>query len=297
LKKPVEIVIASGKGGTGKTTLSSFLISFLAPRTKLIGVDADVEAPDLAIALGGGRQILREEIFDSMIAEVDFNKCDMCGDCFNICQFRAIEWRDGPKIISQMCEGCGACSIVCNKNAISLRTVKTGDVVIIETKYANVITGELVIGRKHSGKLVELIKEKSRRYIDSGIIVVDAAAGIGCPVISSIAGSDYLVIVIEPTDQALNTADKLVNIGKIFNVDIGIVVNKYDLNPDFLDSFEEWAKKRGVEILGMVPYDDVVVEAYVNMKSLVEYAPGSNVVSVLEDIAEKIFRRLGDLGD
>lgn len=295
MRKAIEVVVASGKGGTGKTTLSSFLISFLAPRVKVIGVDADVEAPDLAIALGGGRLVLREEIFDSAIAEIDYSKCSMCRNCFNVCQFRAIEWHEGPQVIPQMCEGCGACTIVCGNNAINLRTVKTGDIVVIETKYTNIISGELVVGRKHSGKLVDTIKEKSREYIDEGLIIVDAAAGIGCPVISSIAGADYLVTVIEPTNQALSTADRLISVGKTFNIDVGVVVNKYDLNMGVLSTLEKWANNRGVEILGMVPYDDVVVEAYVNMKSLIEYAPKSDIVDALKNIAERIINKFGDI--
>lgn len=292
--KVPEIVVASGKGGTGKTTLSSFLISSLALDGYLVvGVDADVEAPDLIIGLGGGREIDRGSIFDSTVAVINYDKCSLCGECYKACTYGAIKWLDKPIIIPELCEGCGVCKFVCPDNAINLMSTKTGDVIIKETKYAKIILGELEIGRKHSGKLVDMIRDKARGLVNNpDLIVIDAAAGTGCPVISSIVGSDYLIIVIEPTNQSLVGASKIIDIGKHFNIPIGLVVNKYNLNREFISSIKEWGAEKEVSILGFIPYDKLVVESYVKMIPLIEYAPKSNVVKELLETKEKILNEL-----
>lgn len=290
----MEIVVASGKGGTGKTTVSSFLFSFLSSfkKKKVVGVDADVEAPDLLIALGKHRIIRREPIVDSKMAIINYDQCILCGDCVKVCQFGAIEWDSKPIIIEPLCEGCGACSIVCPPKAISLTDVKTGDLIFAETEYGPVITGELEIGKKHSGHLVEILKSEAKKLIYEHIIV-DAAAGTGCSVISSIAGSDYLIIVVEPTPQAMRSAKKIFEIGKNFGVRMGIVVNKFDINPNFVDDIFDWAEENSVDILGRIPYDYNIVRAYANMKSLLEFAPESEAARSLSKIAEKLFSIIG----
>lgn len=300
MERPLEIVVASGKGGTGKTTVSAFLLSFFSlSNYDAIGVDADVEAPDLIIALGKYKEIGKEEVIDSPIATINYNRCVSCGECLNACQFGAIEWMSKPVIISELCEGCGVCEVVCRYGAVKYSYVKTGDIIIQDTKYGLVIMGQLEIGRKHSGKLVEMLKERARKYTkNNSIIIVDAAAGTGCPVISSIVGSDYLIIVVEPTRQSIRTASKVIEIGRHFKVKIGIVVNKWDLNPDFKAKIEAWADEKKVEVLGYIPYDKSVIEAYVNMSNLLDFAPKSKATEALINIYENlvdVLRREGYL--
>ncbi len=298
MHKIPEIVIASGKGGTGKTTVSSFLISSLVlSGFKVVGVDADVEAPDLVIGLGEGKEISREGVSDSSIAVIDYEKCSLCKECYLACTYGAIKWENKPIIIPELCEGCGVCKFVCPDNAINLITTKTGDIVVRETKYAKVVLGELEIGRKHSGKLVDLLKNKARELIGDGdLIIIDAAAGTGCPVISSIVGANYLVVVVEPTNQSLIGARKVIEIGKHFNIPTRIIVNKYDLNPSFVDFIKEWSQRNSTSILGFIPYDKAVVESYVNLTPLIEYAPESRVVSELTSIKEAILNDLVSRG-
>jgi len=293
LKKNPEIVVASGKGGTGKTTISSFLITFLWKKgLSVVGVDADVEAPDLVIALGDHREVSRETIIDSKVAVIDYNSCSNCGECYKACQFNAIEWVNKPIVIQELCEGCGVCSYVCPEKAIKMKLVETGDLIVYETKYAPIVTGELRIGRKHSGKLVEMLRERAGKIKNKGLVIIDAAAGTGCPVISSIVGADYLIIVVEPTPQSLRTAGKIADIGNFFNTAMGVVVNKYDLNPSFIQHVKKWANERKIEFLGQVPYDENVVRAYVNAKSLLEYAPNSPATKSLEKILNTWFEKL-----
>jgi len=290
----LEITIASGKGGTGKTTVSSFLISYLSGVEKrVIGVDADVEAPDLVIALGRHTEIHREEVFDSEIAVINYDRCISCGTCASICRYGAIDIKNGrPVITPELCEGCGVCGYVCPTKAIDIKKTKTGDMIIYDTKFGKVVTGELEIGRKHSGKLVDMLRMKARSIVGGGYIVIDAAAGIGCPVISSIVGVDYLVIVVEPTPQSMLTASKIYEIGKIFNVPMGLIVNKYDLNREFVDEIRRFSEERKVDFLGTVPYDRSIVEAYVNIRSLIEYAPSSSATKSLREIAERLLSRV-----
>jgi len=294
LTKVPEIVVASGKGGTGKTTLSSFLISSLSlDGYMIVGVDADVEAPDLVIGLGEGKETSRESIFDSSIAVINYDKCSLCEECYRACTYGAIKWLDKPIITQELCEGCGVCKFVCPDDAISLVNTKTGDIIVKETKYAKVVLGELEIGRKHSGKLVDLLRDKARGLAnDSDLIIIDAAAGTGCPVISSIVGSDYLLVVVEPTNQSLVGAGKVIDIGKHFNIPTGLVVNKYDLNRDFIDFIKKWSDEKGISVLGFIPYDKVVVESYVKLIPLIEYVPNSNVVRKLLEIREKLMNEL-----
>jgi len=291
---PREVVVASGKGGTGKTTVAAFIISHMALQGgNVLGVDADVEAPDLIIALGGGEILSRNPVYESEVAVIDYDKCTACGACRDICQFGAVEWDDRPIVISELCEGCMACKYVCNYDAIRKKVVKTGEIVTVKSKYGKIITGRLELGRKHSGKMVDLLRGKAKTEEHPDVIVVDAAAGTGCPVISSIVGADLLVIVLEPTRYSLLSAQKIMDIGRMFSIEMGAVINKYNINPSYIVDIEEWARRNEIDVLGTIPYDEVVVEAYVNMVGLIEYAPNSDIVASLSNIADRIYKMLG----
>lgn len=291
---PIEIVVASGKGGTGKTFISSNLLYyFKSSDLKCVGVDADAEAPDLALALGDYAHIKDiKEVYESRKASIDYSKCTLCLNCLNHCRFSAIELHENvPKIVEEYCEGCGACALVCPAEAISFREVLTGRIIVGTTRSdVDVVTSDLEVSGRNTGHLVYLARETAKRiYPNIDIIVVDAAAGIGCPVISSIVGSTHLVVVVEPTPQSLQGAKRLVELAKILNVDYSVVINKADLNRDFI---EEIHRSFGSKIIGEIPYSKHVIDSYVEMKPLLEYRRDSDISKTLTSIFDKLTKIL-----
>ncbi len=289
-----EIVIVSGKGGTGKTSISSSLI-YLFNRDKfsVLGVDADIEAPDLALALGGGNILSEEEVWESHYAFIKEEECVRCNLCLDACQFGAIELNESgyPYVIPELCEGCNACKIVCPVEAIELKKRRTGKIIHYKTRFSDIVTGKLEIGMRNSGLMVDLIRDKARRIAankDSDLILIDGAPGIGCSVISSVKGAYYAIIVMEPTATSLRSGKRVYEVIKHFNVPAGLIVNKFDLKPEFVSKIKEWAESEGLEFLGGVPFDKSVVESYVNMKPLLEFDPSSHASKSITEIYEKI---------
>jgi len=281
----MEIVVASGKGGTGKTFVSSNLTYFLRSLgAKVVAVDADAEAPDLLLALGGASEnVYSREVYRSRKAVIDYGRCVSCMKCFETCRFNAIELsNDKPVVVEEYCEGCGACSIVCPSNAISFVVKRTGLISCDVSKYGiKVVTADLEVGGRNTGELVYMAKEEAHRIADSEgakYIVVDAAAGIGCPVISSLAGADILIVVVEPSPQSLKGARRLLEVAESFRTRNLLILNKYDLNPDFS---EKVASTLGIEVLGKIPYDYTIVKAYASMTPFLAYSSGGRALKPL----------------
>ena len=282
----MEIVVASGKGGTGKTFISSNLAYYLHKHASpIVSVDADAEAPDLLIALGGSRkELFRYTVSESRKAKIDYTKCIKCGKCYEVCQFQAISLEnDGTPIVNEeYCEGCKACSIVCPVKCISFYTKTTG---IIHGDISGtgvpVVTADLEVGGRNTGELVYLAKEEAHKIAfesKAEHIVIDAAAGIGCPVVSSLAGANILILVVEPTPPALNGALRLLELAENFRVEKYLIINKYNLSPNYV---EEIHRKLQVEAIGKIPYNVIVVESYTNMKPILIYKPNHEVTKAL----------------
>ena len=291
----IEIVVASGKGGTGKTFISSNFSYFLNKKGfNVLAVDADVEAPDLILALGDVKKILYEENFEGQVVDIDYSKCLRCGACVETCRFNALSMSDeGPVVDYNFCEGFGACALVCPVQAIYFKPAKRGRIfAAISNTGIPVVTGDLDIGEKNSGLLVYRIRELAKEYsfkFNARLIVIDAAPGIGCPVISSLVGARLLVIVVEPTPQSLKGAMRLKELADKLNIQSLAVINKYNLNPSFTRTIVD---ALNVEILGKIGYDDKVVESYTLMKPILEAYPKSEISSNLETIFKKILERL-----
>jgi len=290
-----EIVVASGKGGTGKTFISSNFSYFLNKKGfNVLAVDADVEAPDLILALGDVKKILYEENFEGQVVDIDYSKCLRCGACVETCRFNALSMSDeGPVVDYNFCEGFGTCALVCPVQAIYLKPAKRGRIfAAISNTGIPVVTGDLDIGEKNSGLLVYRIRELAKEYsfkFNARLIVIDAAPGIGCPVISSLVGARLLVIVVEPTPQSLKGAMRLKELADKLNIQSLAVINKYNLNPSFTRTIVD---ALNVEILGKIGYDDKVVESYTLMKPILETYPESKISSNLETIFKRILERL-----
>ena len=289
----VEVVVASGKGGTGKTFVSSNLAVYLVGKgVEVVAVDADVEAPDLLLALGGPTRLLWKEVFyGSQVPVIDFSKCVKCWSCISACRFNAISrGGEGPVIDYDACEGLGVCALVCPTGALTLKPRRTGEIRVSETSYGvKVITGELDLGGRNSGRLVYELKRRGRA-LGGDVVVVDAAPGIGCPVISSISGADLLVIVVEPTPQSLRGAKRLVRVAETLNTEWLALVNKYDINRGYSAKVVEAFNGR---VVGVLPYDEIAVEAYTSMTPLLMYSPDSPLSKSLREVLSAISNKVG----
>lgn len=275
-----KITVVSGKGGVGKSMLSSSLSVMLAREKKIVVADCDVDAPDLGLSLG-----MDESDYDSW-NEITTNKkavlvesrCTGCGKCRNVCAFGAISWNEKKKIPvfrSLFCEGCGACELICPEDAIKLEDVNNAMIGTGKSPYGfPIVTGQLKMGESGSGKVIFVVKDGAASLAEgenADIILTDAAAGIGCPVIASVRGSDYVIAVTEPTPSALNDVKRALDIVDHFGIGCGLVINKFDLNPSFSRKIERFAESRGIPVLGKIPYDRKFVDALVNRKPVVVY--------------------------
>ena len=268
-----RITILSGKGGTGKSTVTSSLAVLLSKKRKIVAVDCDVDAPDLGLCMGvTDKDYKWKPVETGFKAELIEAKCTHCGKCRDICRFGAIEWdetKNQPIFNRMLCEGCGACKLICPVNAIKLVKVENGRIGHAKSGYGfPIVTGQLKMGESGSGKIVLFIKTKAEKLAheeNADIILVDSAAGIGCPVIASINGSDFVLAVTEPTPSALSDLKKGLQVVEHFRIPYGLVINKFDINEEFSKKIEEFAKKNNIPLLGKIPYDKEFVTALVNL--------------------------------
>ncbi len=263
-----QIVVISGKGGTGKTVI---VASFAALAKNKIMVDCDVDASNLHLLLTP--TIKEKHSFKSgFTAIIDREKCTECGKCIEICRFEAIE--TDYRIDPISCEGCAFCSFVCPANAIKMEESLSGEWFISETRYGPMVHAKLGIAEENSGKLVSLVREKAKELGDkqnSDWIIIDGSPGIGCPVIASLSGVDYAVVVTEPTLSGLHDADRVIQVAAHFKVPVKLIVNKYDLNNEITEKIEEYCQDKDIDVIGKIPFDDSIVKAMVKGKTVIEY--------------------------
>ena len=262
----MKIVIASGKGGTGKSMLTSSLSLLFSDIKKIVACDCDVDAPNLGLWLGVTEYDSNERVSVSEKAIIDYGKCIDCGKCQDGCRFGAIEKNKKFEINQLTCEGCGVCQLICPTDAIELKSVENG---LIREKKTNwgfpLISGQIHPGETGSGKIVQKLREKAEKY-DHDMIIIDAAAGIGCPVIASISGCDYAILVTEPTPSGFTDLQRILEIVNHFKIPFGIVINKWYINPNISMEIEDWGSKN---LLGKISYDKTVIKSIVNLKPVI----------------------------
>ncbi|MFW6138258.1 MAG: ATP-binding protein [Spirochaetota bacterium] len=264
-----EIVVISGKGGTGKTVITGGLAGVV---DRKIMADCDVDAANLHILLEP--QIEEEGLFKSgYTAVIHPEKCSKCGHCIKVCRFDAIG--SDYTIDPVYCEGCGFCSKVCPQEAISMNENRSGTWFVSNTRYGTLVHARLGIAEENSGKLVSLVKQKARKIAEQKNmewIIVDGAPGIGCPVISSLSGADFALVVTEPTVSGRSDAERVINVAAHFGIEVKVVINKYDLNTDMAGQIEHYCREHSIQVAGRIGFDDTVVKAMVQKKTIMEHS-------------------------
>jgi MinD superfamily P-loop ATPase len=271
-----SITILSGKGGVGKSSITASLALMISKDKKIICADCDVDASNLPLVLGVEETDYDElkPISTNQKVSFDLEKCNSCKKCFEACYFNAIGWKENMPYLKEFsCEGCGACEIVCPSNAIKLIEIKNATLGHAKTKYGfTIVSAQLGIGESGSGKVVTEVKKKAMDIAkDAEILLVDSAAGIGCPVIASVVGSDYVIAVTEPTPSGFEDMKRALKMVEHFNIPYGIIINRHDINTEMTEEIVEFAKQNNIEILAKIPYDKSFVDALVKLTPIIEY--------------------------
>jgi MinD superfamily P-loop ATPase len=277
-----ELVVISGKGGTGKT---SFVASYAALARSVVVVDCDVDAPDLHLVLAPEIRS-REEFVGGKLARVKAGHCTACGKCEELCRFDAIYY-DGPgngrigrtfRVDRLACEGCGVCVDYCAEGAIEFAPAVAGQWFISETRCGPLVHARLGVAAENSGKLVTQIRRAAQQVAAKhrlGLILCDGPPGIGCPVIASLTGASLALLIVEPTASGLHDFERIAKLVAQLGVPAMLSVNKADLNAEVADRLESAARAMGIEPVGRVPYDPEVTRAQIAARSVVEVSQGA----------------------
>ena len=265
-----EIVCISGKGGTGKTSLTA-AFSHLA-ENKMV-CDLDVDAPDLHLILKPRIEVT-EEFYSGNEAIIDPDRCEGCGQCAELCRFGAVfESGDVYEIDPLRCEGCKLCVEMCPEEAIDFPARHCGQWFRSESRFGPVFHAQLFPVEENSGRLVALLRQEARQTAEQkgySLVLADGAPGIGCPVIASLSGADLAVIISEPTVSGRHDLERVADLCAYFGMPAAVVINKADLNEDACRDIESFCRKRGLDLLGRVSHDDRFVAAMIQEKAVTE---------------------------
>ena len=268
-----EIVVISGKGGTGKTSLTA-AFAVLAG-SDIVVADCDVDAADMHLLVEPDFAH-QEAFFSGQLAVIDQSMCSACGECAAVCRFDAIPIINGQYIVDEIsCEGCGYCARVCPVEAITNIEQNVGNWFRSEIRTGTtMVHAGLKIGADNSGKLVAKVKNEAKAVAEKEgkeIILVDGSPGVGCPVVSSLSGASYTVLVTEPTVSGLHDLKRVHQLVKMFGIDCGCIINKSDLNADVLAELRAFLAEEGIAHLAEIPYNEKFTAAVTNGKTIVEW--------------------------
>lgn len=268
-----KLLILSGKGGTGKSTVAACFMHYVA---NYIAADCDVDAANLAL-LFPQQNSLTKDFYGAKKAEIDATKCILCETCVNNCRFNALK-RCGTQIVVDefKCEGCGLCAYLCPVKAITMLDDKSGTIKI-QSDSPLLVSAELEIGRGNSGKLVTAVKNEAvKRRKNEELMIIDGAPGIGCPVIAAVNDCDFILIVTEASVSALNDLQRLLQSLAVHAIKTAVCINKADLNPSATAAIKAYLKEEKIVLLGEIPYDEQVIKALNKQQSIAAYKCAAN---------------------
>ncbi len=285
-----EVVVISGKGGTGKTSISASF-AYLEGSNALVS-DCDVDAANMHLLLDANFKD-QNDFMSGELAVIDENLCTNCGICYDVCRFNAIDVIDGQHRIDDIsCEGCYYCSRVCPTEAITMQIQKAGDIFVSDIKnHTQMVHAKLGFAAENSGKLVAKVKQEAKILAlksDKEFVITDGSPGIGCPVISSLSGASLVVLVTEATVSGLHDLQRVVKLVKTFNLQAVCIINKYDLNENVADSIEAFLKEENIKLIGKLPYDETFTKALAVAKPIVEYDEDGPLSTLIKESWEEV---------
>ncbi len=283
-----QLTVISGKGGTGKTSITA---AFASLTKNAVFADCDVDAADLHL-------ILKPNVKKTMgfhglkIASVNKETCTECKKCYEHCRFDAID--EDINILKESCEGCGVCEYVCPVDAIQMVDRDSGFSYISDTRFGPMAHAMLKTAEEASGKLVTVVRNNAKTLADEkkkDLIIIDGPPGIGCPVIASISGVDLVLVVTESTLSAIHDLERILGVAYHFKIPAVVCINKYDINLDNTEKIEHYCKNNNIDIVGKLPYDNIVTEAMIHEKNVIEYSK-SDFSNMIIDMWNNIRGRL-----
>lgn len=286
----MEIAVISGKGGTGKSSITA---AFSSIAKSVVLADCDVDAANMHLIMNP--VIENEQVFVSgEKAVVENGLCNGCGICKEYCRFDAISLSNGKAFIDSVnCDGCRLCERVCPVGAINIAQRDKSRMYTGSFRYGKMVYGILYPGEESSGKLVALVRTKAKEIASLNNlenIIIDSPPGIGCSLISSITGVNKVVIITEPSLSAFSDLERTIELVRQFSTECGVIINKYDINKNITDRITKYCNTNNINILGLIQFDPEIVNAMVNCKSISEWKPGSLTDKTLRDIFNKLIK-------
>jgi MinD superfamily P-loop ATPase len=289
----MELVVLSGKGGTGKTSVAAALSHLASSQISIVMADADVDAANLELVLDPTR-LETHDFYGGHVARINPDGCTACGICAEVCRFEAIREGDVYAVDDLSCEGCAACFHQCPSEAIQMIERQAGHWFRSQTRYGPLFHAHLFAGQENSGKLVTEVKQQARKLAeesDASLVIVDGPPGIGCPVIAACAAADGALLVVEPTVSGQHDLERILQTVHHFGVPAAVCINKADLNTRQADAIADYCTEQEVELVGRVPFDQVVTEAMVRGQPVTAYRDNGHngrVAQAMQDMWERL---------
>lgn len=285
-----RLLILSGKGGTGKTTVASAFIKLAGIRAY---ADCDVDAPNLHLVMKQAVEPERADFFGLPKAVIDSDQCILCGQCFRNCRFHAIVKGEVYQVDPFACEGCGVCEAFCPARAVSMQPALAGETELYASSGCAFSTAKLKMGSGNSGKLVTEVKRRMNTAVPWGteLALIDGSPGIGCPVIASMSDVSMVLIVTEPTVSGLSDLERIIKTAETFQTQAAVCVNKADTNPENAGKIEEFCRRKGLPFVGSIPFDPEAVRAINRNLTIadVDCPSGTAVRKVFENTMKLLF--------